>query len=60
MPLIPALVRQRQVDFSVRHQPGLQSEFHESQSYTEKACLEKQNKKIYCIFCNNTGREKGI
>jgi hypothetical protein len=25
-------------------QPGLQSEFQDSQSYTEKPCLEKQNK----------------
>jgi hypothetical protein len=25
-------------------QPGLQSEFQDSQDYTEKPCLEKQNK----------------
>jgi hypothetical protein len=25
-------------------QPGLQSEFQDSQGYTEKPCLEKQNK----------------
>jgi hypothetical protein len=33
---------------SVRGQPGLQSEFQDSQSYTEKPCLKnktKQNKK---------------
>ena len=42
MPLIPALGRQRQVDFWVRGQPGLQSEFQDSQGYTEKPCLEKQ------------------
>jgi hypothetical protein len=41
-PLIPALRRQRQVDFWVRGQPGLQSEFQDSQGYTEKPCLEKQ------------------
>jgi hypothetical protein len=41
MPLIPALGRQRQADFCVRGQPGLQSEFQNSQSYTEKPCLEK-------------------
>jgi hypothetical protein len=41
VPLIPALGRQRQVDFWVRGQPGLQSEFQDSQSYTEKPCLEK-------------------
>jgi hypothetical protein len=31
---------QRQVDFWVRGQPGLQSEFQDSQGYTEKPCLE--------------------
>jgi hypothetical protein len=41
-PLIPALGRQRQADFWVRGQPGLQSEFQDSQGYTEKPCLEKQ------------------
>jgi hypothetical protein len=43
-PLIPALGRQRQVDFWVGGQPGLLSEFQDSQGYTEKPCLEKQNK----------------
>jgi hypothetical protein len=43
MPLIPALRRQRQTDFWVQGQPGLQSEFQDSQGYTEKPCLEKQN-----------------
>jgi hypothetical protein len=43
-PLIPALGRQRQVDFWVRGQPDLQSEFQDSQGYTEKPCLEKTNK----------------
>jgi hypothetical protein len=43
-PLIPALGRQRQADFWVRGQPGLQSEFQDTQSYTEKSCLENQNK----------------
>ena len=43
MPLIPALRRQRQADFWVRGQPGLQSEFQDSQGYTEKPCLEKNN-----------------
>jgi hypothetical protein len=42
--LIPALVRQRQADFWVRGQPGLQSEFQDSQGYTEKPCLNKQTK----------------
>jgi hypothetical protein len=43
-PLIPALGRQRQADFWVRCQPGLQSEFQDSQDYTEKPCLEKNQK----------------
>ena len=44
MPVIPAFGRQRQGDFWVRGQPGLHSEFQDSQGYTEKPCLEKQNK----------------
>jgi hypothetical protein len=44
-PLILALGRQRQADFWVRGQPGLQSEFQDSQGYTEKPCLEKPKKK---------------
>jgi hypothetical protein len=44
-PLIPALERQRQVDLRVRGQPGLQSEFQDSQAYTEKPCVEKPKKK---------------
>jgi hypothetical protein len=45
MPLIPALGRQRQVEFWVGGQPGLQSEFQDSQGYTEKFCLEKTKTK---------------
>jgi hypothetical protein len=41
-PLIPALGRQRQ---AVRDQPSLQSEFQDSQGYTEKPCLEKTKTK---------------
>jgi hypothetical protein len=44
-PLIPAVRKQRQADFGVRDQPGLQSEFQDSQGYTEKPCLKKQTKK---------------
>jgi hypothetical protein len=44
-PSIPALGRQRQVDLWVRGQPGLQSEFQDSQGYTEKPCLKKQTNK---------------
>jgi hypothetical protein len=54
-PLISALGRQKQVDFWVRGQPGLQSEFQDSQGYTEKPCLEKQKQKQKnnptIIFC---------
>jgi hypothetical protein len=47
MPLIPALGRQRQAGFWVQGQTGLQSEFQDSQGYTEKPCLEKpKNQKI--------------
>jgi hypothetical protein len=42
--LIPALWRQRQADFWVWGQPGLQSEFQDSQGYTEKFCLENKTK----------------
>jgi hypothetical protein len=35
-PLIPALRRQRQADLWVWGQPGLQSEFHNSQGYTDE------------------------
>jgi hypothetical protein len=43
MPLILALGRrQRQADFWVQGQPGLQSEFQDSQGYTEKPCLGKK------------------
>jgi hypothetical protein len=31
-----------QMDFGVRDQHGLQSEFQDSQGYTEKPCLKKQ------------------
>jgi hypothetical protein len=43
-PLVPELGRQRQADFLVRGQPGLQSEFQDSQGYTEKPCLQKGKK----------------
>jgi hypothetical protein len=63
MPLIPALGRQRQADFWVRGQPGLQSEFQDSQSYTEKPCLKnkqtnkqtnKQSKEYIETLANTT------
>ena len=42
---ISALGRQRQVDFWVQGQPGLQSELQDSQGYTEKPCLQKTKNK---------------
>jgi hypothetical protein len=50
-PLIPALGRQRQVDFWVQGQPGQQSEFQDSQGYTEKPCLKKKKKKKKKKIC---------
>jgi hypothetical protein len=44
-PLSPALGRKRQADFWVWGQPGLQSEFQDSQGYKEKPCLEKNKNK---------------
>ena len=44
MPLIPAFGRQRQASFCVRGQTGLQSEFQDSQDYTEKPCLKRTSK----------------
>jgi hypothetical protein len=41
MLLILELGRQRQADFWVQDQPSLQSEFQDSQGYTEKPCLKK-------------------
>jgi hypothetical protein len=35
------LLKQRKVDLCVPVQPGLQSEFQNSQGCTEKPCLEK-------------------
>jgi hypothetical protein len=43
--VIPALGRQRQVDFWVQGQPGLQSVFQDSQDYTEKPCLKNKKQK---------------
>jgi hypothetical protein len=54
-PLIPALWRQRQADFWVRGQPGLQSEFQDSQGYTEKPCLEEKKKECRQATDNKRG-----
>jgi hypothetical protein len=44
-PLIPALRRQRLVDFRVRGQPGLQSEFQDSQGKPVSTKNNNINKK---------------
>jgi hypothetical protein len=49
---------QRQADFWVRGQTGLQSELQDSQGYTEKPCLEKQNKTKKKCNKNNVLRKK--
>jgi hypothetical protein len=41
----PTTREAEQADFWVRGQPGLQSEFQDSQSYTEKPCLGEKKKK---------------
>jgi hypothetical protein len=42
-----------QADFWVQGQSGLQSEFQDSQGYTEKPCLEKKKKKQINGFLKN-------
>ena len=59
MPLIPALGRQRQADFLVQGQPGLQSEFQDRQGYTEKPCLKKKERKIERMEGRKGGRKEG-
>jgi hypothetical protein len=54
-PLILALGRQRQVDFWIQDQPGLQSELCDSQVYTKKFCREKPNQKKKKTKLNCTG-----
>jgi hypothetical protein len=51
--------RQRQEVFWVRGQPGLQSEFQDSQGYTEKPCLNK-TKIIIIIKQNKLATNKGV
>jgi hypothetical protein len=53
MPLIPSLGRQRQADFQVQGQPGLQNDFQDSQDYTEKPCLKKTRREREESFQNH-------
>jgi hypothetical protein len=55
-PLIPALGRQRQAHFWIRGQPGLQSEFQDSQGYTEKPKNKQTNNHMHCSATRNTVR----
>ena len=43
------------MDFCVRGQLGLQSEFQDSQGYAEKPCLEKPKKKKKKKKCRGAG-----
>ena len=45
MPLIEAFGKKSQADFWVYGQHGLQSEFQDSQDYTEKHCLKNSKTK---------------
>ena len=45
MPLIEAFGKKSQSDFWVYGQHGLQSEFQDSQDYTEKYCLKNSKTK---------------
>ena len=42
IPLMPAFERQKQMNLWVQGQPGLQTEFQDSQGYTEKPCLVRK------------------
>ena len=46
------------MDFRVLGQPGLQSEFQDSQDCTEKPCLEKQTNKQTDRQTNKTNEEE--
>jgi hypothetical protein len=51
-PLIPALGRQRQADFWVRGQPGLQSEFQTARA-TQRNPVLKKKKSMWLFGCLN-------
>jgi hypothetical protein len=60
MPLTPAIGRQRQADFWVQRQPGIQSELKDSLGYTEKPSLEKQNKQTNKPKQNKKQKSKAL
>jgi hypothetical protein len=53
-------MEQRQADSWVRGQPGLQSEFQDSQGYTEKPCLKKKKKKKKFYCCDKHHNQEHI
>ena len=54
----PSTRWQKQEDFWVQGQPGLLSEFQDSQGYTEKPCLEKPKKKKAPIHIKQNVKKK--
>jgi hypothetical protein len=58
MPLVPALGRQRQADFRVQGQPGLQSETGQPGLYIETLSQKQQQQKIKKIKNNNNNKSK--
>ena len=58
VPLILSLGRQREVDFCYfETEPGLQSEFSDSQGYTKKPCL--RGEKSFCLGQETKGMKCG-
>lgn len=53
MPSVPVLGRQRQQGLFIWGHPGLCSKFPDSQSYTERPCLNKEKKEtlVVCVYC---------
>ena len=58
MPLIPALGGQRQAHFWVRGQPGLQSEFQDSQGYRETLSQKNKKQKAIGDYCKKKKKEE--
>jgi hypothetical protein len=54
----PSTREQRQADFCVRGQPGLQSEFQDNLGYTEKLCFEKTKPNKQTNNNNNKNKAK--
>jgi hypothetical protein len=48
----PRTERQRQEDIRVQSQPGLLSDFQDSQGYAKKSCLKKTKTQQDCFLSN--------